>query len=187
MRWRTLRLIALSFGLCACLAYLCACGSDRPRTVDPDPSGEILWSTDPVAIAKEEMSFATIDTIWADRHDGYDRLVIAFEEATIPGYRAEYLRGPAMHCGSGNAVTTDGTDVLELRIEPARGYDERGASTVRHEERKLTLPGIQEVEVTCDFEAVFTLAVGVRDLLPFRIQELSDPARIVLDVRTSTG
>lgn len=46
------------------------------------------------------------------------------------------------------------------------------------------MPGrvLRDIERTCDFEAVVTWVLGVSSSRPFRVTELSEPTRLVVDV-----
>jgi hypothetical protein len=49
------------------------------------------------------------------------------------------------------------------------------------------LRAVGSVALTCDFEAVLTLAVGAPDRLPFRVSRLEGPPRLVIDLRHADG
>jgi hypothetical protein len=132
---------------------------------------------------------ALLERVTVGHHEGFDRIVFQFENHR-PGYTVEYASPPLHEDGSGDVVNVDGNAFLAVRMEPASGFDlntgegrlvyrgprringsETGASTVR------------EVVRTGDFEAVLNWAAGVRERAPFRVTELDDPARLVVDVR----
>jgi hypothetical protein len=55
--------------------------------------------------------------------------------------------------------------------------------TVAERERKPALPVLQELELTCDFEADVTWVLGVRTPNKYRVMELQGPTRLVVDVQ----
>jgi hypothetical protein len=47
----------------------------------------------------------------------------------------------------------------------------------------MALPVLKELTIICDFEAQVEWVVGLAARTPYRIAELSEPPRLVLDVR----
>lgn len=117
------------------------------------------------------------------RNAGWDRVVFEFEGAGLPPYHVEYVDRPVVHCGSGDPVPVAGDGWLQVRFNGAAAHTEKGEVTVAERERKLTLPVLRELELTCDFEGEVTWVLGVARPNPFRVQELKNPARLVVDVR----
>jgi hypothetical protein len=117
------------------------------------------------------------------RNEGYERVVFELAGDGLPGYRVEYLGGPAKHCGSGKPVEVAGKAWLAVGLVPAQAHDEAGKVTVKEREMKVKLDRIQEVELTCDFEAHVDWVLGLGERRPYRVLELSSPPRIVIDIQ----
>lgn len=117
------------------------------------------------------------------RHAGYDRVVFEFEGA-LPGYRVRYVQPPILADGSGLPVAIEGSAFLEVTFRPASGYDFERNRPAYAGPREFTenLPVLVELERTGDFEAVLTWVLGLRREVDFRVLELGDPARVVVDV-----
>lgn len=128
-------------------------------------------------------SGATLRAVRTARNAGWDRVVFEFDGADVPGYHVEYVDRPVRKCGSGDEAQVAGQGWLEVRITPARAHDEAGQVTVAQRERKLSLPVLRELELTCDFEADVTWVLGVASPNRYRVSELSGPARLVVDVQ----
>lgn len=125
---------------------------------------------------------AVLTEVRAAAHEGFDRVV--FELAgPAPGYRVEYVDRPVLQCGSGEAVAIAGDAWLAVRLVPAQAHDDRGKATAGERERRPGLRVVREIELTCDFEADVTWVIGVSSPNRYRVLELSDPTRIVVDVR----
>jgi hypothetical protein len=118
----------------------------------------------------------------AASQEGFDRVVFEFEGNAVPGYRVGYVDPPAVQCGSGEAVEVAGAALLRVRLVPAQAHSEAGESTVRERERRLGLPVVQEMESVCDFEADVTWVLGLAARNRFRVQELTGPSRLVIDI-----
>ncbi|MEZ4503030.1 MAG: hypothetical protein R3C39_10430 [Dehalococcoidia bacterium] len=128
-------------------------------------------------------------------HDGYDRVVLEFAD-TLPGeldaasgvppYRVGYLSGTPTECGSGMPATIEGDAYLEVRLPGSFIMNpETGQQSVSPLEITADLQAIVEIEETCGFEGNSTWILGVTGEQPFRLFELSDPTRLVIDVQTS--
>ena len=110
-------------------------------------------------------------------------MVIDLGSDAIPGYHVEYVDTPVRQCGSGNELRLAGDAWLQIRLEPAQAHDDAGAVTVQERSLMPRLPNVLEVRLICDFEGQVEWIAGVRSPEPFRILELRDPSRLVIDVR----
>lgn len=115
-------------------------------------------------------------------NEGFERVVLEFEGNRIPRYRIEYVDEPVYQCGSGDPLRVAGDGLLLVDVDGAQAHTETGRATVTPRERRVRLPVIQEVEITCDFEGQVQLAIGVASPNPYRVLELPD-GRLVIDVR----
>lgn len=117
------------------------------------------------------------------QHAGFDRIVFEFAGNVLPGYRIEYLGGPAQQCGSGLPVPLQGTAVLAVTLRSTVAHDEGGAVTVTNTNPLPGFTTLKELRQTCDFEGVVQWAAGLASQQPFRVLELSNPTRLVIDVK----
>jgi hypothetical protein len=116
------------------------------------------------------------------KHEGYDRIVLEFKDR-VPGYHLEYVDKPVRDCGEGQVIPLAGDSWLEIRMYPVDGHTQEGQPTIQERQRKLDLPVMLEGKQTCDFEAVVTWVLGLARPNPYRIVELKDPPRLVVDVK----
>lgn len=149
----------------------------------PDPADAAPWTIGLAEQKRDGSPIATLKDVRTGKHEGYDRVV--FELDRVPGWHVEYVDEPVRQCGSGEPTPIAGDGWLEIRLTPAAAHDEAGNATVRERERALDLGNAKELEATCDFEADVTWVIGVGSPNPFRVFELSDPPRVVVDVKTS--
>jgi hypothetical protein len=122
------------------------------------------------------------------RHEGFDRVVFTFRGDGTPGWKVEYVDPPITEDASGEVVDIDGDAFLEVRMEPSSTYDmEAGAPVYTGpDELRGSDAGasvIQEVEITGDFEAVLHWVIGISDKVDFKVTTLTNPNRLVVDVR----
>jgi hypothetical protein len=109
-------------------------------------------------------------------HEGYDRLVIDLNTDGVPVWTAGYTEasGPG-----GGPVQIDGDVFLRVRLKTDAQPGGQGQSQV------TASPGpIAAVKTTGFFEGYEEVLIGIRgNEAPFRAFALTDPGRIVIDVR----
>ena len=113
---------------------------------------------------------------------GYDRVVFEFTGDSVPGYHVEYATEPVRRCGSGDPVSVAGAARLVVRFEPASAHDEHGNRAPVERERAPRLRAVREMALVCDFEGQVEWVLGIAVKAPYRVSELAQPARLVLDV-----
>lgn len=117
------------------------------------------------------------------QHTGYDRVVFEFKWGPMPSYHIEYIDKPAYSCGSGEAIWLEGDGWLSVHFSAAQAYDDQGRSTVNERVRQVKFLIIQEVQNTCDFEGEVTWVLGVSSPNAYRVLELKQPTRLVIDIK----
>jgi hypothetical protein len=123
----------------------------------------------------------TLRDVRTGPQEHFDRVVFEFDADTIPGYRVEYITQPT-HCGSGLPAAVAGTAWLQILLHPAQAHNENGGTTVGTLQRRTGLPVVQEVQEVCDFEGQVTWILGLSERRGYRVLELMNPPRIVVDV-----
>ncbi|HEX6037303.1 AMIN-like domain-containing (lipo)protein [Longimicrobium sp.] len=116
-------------------------------------------------------------------NQGFDRLVLEFAGSDVPGYRVEYVDRPARHCASGDPVSIAGDGLLAVTLRGTEAHDARGQVTVSPRERRLQMPLVKEYEFTCDFEGEVQVVLGVASPNRYRVTELQNPTRLIVDVQ----
>ncbi|MGH9183563.1 MAG: AMIN-like domain-containing (lipo)protein [Acidimicrobiales bacterium] len=121
-------------------------------------------------------------------HGGFDRVVFEFRDDRLPGYDVAYAEPPIRQSASGDPVAVGGSAFLAVGFEPASGVDlgdtleetYTGPRRVRGD-----TAAVVEVVHTGDFEANLDWVVGLRGKARYRVETLTGPARVVIDVATS--
>lgn len=158
--------------------------SDPPVTdVEPvpGPPPADLPGAPPREAPRDISGLAVLRDVRTGDQQTFDRVVFEVEGPKLPEYDVEYVARPT-HCGSGNPAKVDGAAFLQVRLTPARAHTEAGAPTVPTLQRKVRLPVVREIRATCDFEGEVTWVVGLAARKEFRVLELSEPARLVIDI-----
>lgn len=122
-----------------------------------------------------------VESVRAAGHEGYDRVVFEFS-GSIPGYKIEYVDGPVRDCGSGQPQEVPGDALLMVRLAPAAMHDEQGTPTVRDRARSPNLNVVKHMQAVCDFEGHVEWVLGLHGPNPYRITEIGQPPRLVVDV-----
>jgi len=151
-------------------------------SVAPEDPKNREWTAGAVKLKRPELTMVTLRSVRAARNEGFDRVVFEFDGPQAPGYQLEYVDKPIVKCGSGNPTEVAGQSWLQVTLMPAQAH-EGGQLTVTERERKSALPVLQELELTCDFEGEVTWVLGNAHPNKYRVMELHEPTRLVVDVQ----
>ncbi|MFY0563409.1 AMIN-like domain-containing (lipo)protein [Archangium lansingense] len=152
------------------------------QTAQPEDPKTHEWAAGVVEVKRSTLKPVTLREVRTARNEGFDRLVLQFDGDQVPGYHVEYIDKPVIKCGSGDPTELAGQGWLQVRVQPAQAHE--GAQvTVAERKRKPALPVFQEMELTCDFEGEVTWVLGVKHPNKYRVMELKEPTRLVVDVQ----
>lgn len=124
-----------------------------------------------------------LTSVETGRHEGFDRVVFGFADGRLPGHHLEYVDRPVRRCGSGEPVPLPGDGWLEVRLLDARAHTEEGEATVARGGPTPDLGLVRELALICDFEGRVTWVLAVASPNRYRVLQLREPARLVVDVR----
>lgn len=113
--------------------------------------------------------------------EGFDRLVFAVDGIHEPTYTIGYAQPPFTDCGSGNTHAVPGNAWLTIKMTPAQGHGD--GQTTLPRETSYQCPNLRHLSITCDFEAELTFVVGLNAKKPYRVIELQNPTRLVVDIK----
>ncbi|MCB1257023.1 MAG: hypothetical protein KDB26_07960 [Microthrixaceae bacterium] len=118
------------------------------------------------------------------KHSGFDRVVFEFD-GEVPGYRVEYVDELAED-GSGDAVQLQGVP-LRVIIAPASGVDLSGDTYEQIYTGPRSINGVggvvEQIADAGDFEGQITWGIGVTERRPFVVSTLTNPTRLVIDIK----
>jgi hypothetical protein len=115
--------------------------------------------------------------------NGYDRTIFTFEGFHHPTWRTRYVLPPIQQCASGNNIAVAGTAFLQISMDTAQAHNDAGQSTIPDRDRHLNCPNLKQLVLTCDFEAKVGFVFGLDSKKPYRVVELQNPTRLVIDVK----
>lgn len=123
------------------------------------------------------------------KNKGFDRVVFEFEEKEVPEYTVYYTKPPilldASHIENPSKPTAD--EIIKVKgkafviISFALGFEVTKTGAKFPAEQ--IFPVLQDVQPVDWFENFFTFAAGLKAKKPFRVQELSNPTRLVVDFK----
>jgi hypothetical protein len=149
----------------------------------PAPTGPDRWTAGIVEKIQATPGAVVVLDARVAQNEGFDRLVVEFDGDEIPSYHVEYVDRPIRQCGSGEEVAVAGDGWLSVRVHPANAHNEQGQPTITERSTTPDLPIVRQMTIICDFEAQVEWVLGVRSPNPYRVMELADPARLVIDIR----
>ncbi|MEX2583352.1 MAG: hypothetical protein WD766_08760 [Gemmatimonadota bacterium] len=172
--------IALSLGAC----------DEPPEEISSGWDGTgVGWTTELVSrvpeVSREAQlqGLAPIQEVRRAAEDGFDRFVIEIQGRGMPNYEVEYADEPLRDCRTGAEVSVAGEAVIHVRLEPAVAHEPSGQPLFRDAPAETGLPVLLEQRLVCDSDGSVEWALGVARRAQFRVIQLTELNRIVVDVR----
>lgn len=164
-------------------------GSPAAADDRPADGGPLAGATlEPLRKEPANDSVALHTDVRAARQKGFERVVFEFRDGKLPGYDIRYVERPVVQDGSGTPVKVRGEAVVLVRMLNALDADltdDEAPSTYTGPQRLKPDGTDLVVELTrvSGFEGVLSWAIGLRGRVPFKVTELTAPARVVVDFR----
>ncbi len=161
--------------------------TDVDELEDPaeDDPAEVAFEGTEGVVVVERFGAEVVTDVRTAENPGFDRVVFEFDGAVASGYHVEYVDRPLRECGSGRTVEVPGDGWLRVRLQPARSHEfdgERATVTVADRDRRPDLPNLVALRQLCDFEGQVEWVLGVRSPERYRVIDLREPGRVVVDV-----
>lgn len=169
-------------------ALFAAC-STEPRSIEDTPPEDLAVpdtivrqpAQQPAPPAPHQPSIAILEEVRIGSHPEYDRIVFQFS-GTPPKHRIEYIDRPVRACGSGDVVPFPGDAWLSIQFEPANAHTEEGKPSIENRDMTIANRNLKQLKLICDFEAVVEWIAAVGSPGKFKVMELREPTRVVVDV-----
>jgi hypothetical protein len=142
--------------------------------------GTMPSGTDAVVVDRSPDSAPRVVGLDAAAHDGFDRVVLQLD-GPLPGYRVEYVDTVREPAPNDATVSLEGEAALQVTLGPAVGQDD-GGLTFAPDSVRPQLRSVREVTYAGDGEGGSVFGIGVSQQRPFRVVDLQDPPRVVVDV-----
>ena len=158
-------------------------GVAAPPTAADSSSGD-GWTSGITTDSFGAAGTGIVTALRTGTHAGFDRITLEFGPgASLPGYHIEYIDRPLHECGSGRQIHPVGDAWLEIRLEGAAAHTEAGEPTLPNRETTTSGALLRRIYRTCDFEGVVTFVAALSAPGPYRVLQLAQPPRLVIDIR----
>ncbi len=148
------------------------------------PSAGPTWSTGPVTVTHSNPvpPVPLLVGIRSAAHPdaGFDRIVFDFS-GPLPGYAIRYV-DEVRADPSDLPVSMPGRRYLLVVFTVAQAHSEAGEPSVSPKSATLDYPMLRGFVIVGDFEGYVSVALGVDDVVGYRVGELASPNRIYIDV-----
>lgn len=132
--------------------------------------------------AQEVPPAATLTGVRTGPQGGYDRIVFDFSGALPGSESVQYVAGVTQD-GSGAPVPLEGQAFLKVVFSVAEAHDGGGALSFPQGTRfDPGLTAVKDVALAGDYEGYVSFGLGLAGKVGFRVFELSNPSRVVVDV-----
>lgn len=128
----------------------------------------------------EAPSTLVVTDVRVGSHEGFDRVVLDLTGEGDPGWFVDYTNNPTQQ-GSGNSIDFNGATALNVNIDGTAypfdlGIDDPQLGTVEGN------GSVTQVISSGTFEGRSQFVIGLREQLPYSVQVLEDPQRVVIDI-----
>lgn len=177
-------------------ALLVACGNE-PRSIEDTPPEDLAVpdtmvekpsqqpaakpEPQPAGQPSQPPSIAVLEDVRVGHHPDFDRIVFQFS-GTPPKHKIEYIDRPVRACGSGDVVPFPGDAWLSIQFEPANAHTEEGKPSVENRDMTIANRNLRQLKLICDFEAVVEWIAAVDSPGKFKVMELKEPTRVVVNI-----
>jgi hypothetical protein len=115
------------------------------------------------------------------KNNGFDRIVFEFR-GDIPRYFIEYIKPPITGTAD-EEIKVSGKFFVSITLQTLPYPDDEKLAEAKIPEGKLNLPVISEVREIEWFEGDRPFAIGLKAKKLYRVQQLKNPARLVVDFK----
>lgn len=166
-------------------AFFCTLVFSSATAQFPNAGKLSTWTTR--AVARRHATDATyVRRIRVGRHQKFDRVVFEFS-GSMPNYRVEYLKSRFYEDEGGtHRITIAGNVFMQVNLSVIPADEEQ----MRLRDQKDFIPkgrqkfrSVWELEETGLFEGYYDFLLGIRARKPFRVTELTNPLRLVIDFK----
>jgi len=172
-----MRLVRLLGRLFVCTAAALAITFIHPVAYATTQPG---FSTQPRVTEHPPVGSPKLVGLRAGRHAGYDRVVFQLDGPIPSYYSVRYV--PQVHLdGSGDPLRLRGAAFLEVVIR-APTHDNNYRPVLTPTRLRPDFPVLREVNAPGSFEGQTTGGIGLTQRVGFRVLELTNPTRIVIDL-----
>jgi hypothetical protein len=141
------------------------------------------WTSASVSRINEQRDDMLLTSIRVAKNNGFDRLVFEFKGG-IPNYLIQFERGPAFENTAERKIRVRGRYFITINLQtlPYPEDDSKDAD-IKLPTRTGGMKLFNQMKEIEWFEGVRFFAIGLDAKRPFRVTELKNPNRLVIDFR----
>ena len=109
-------------------------------------------------------------------------MVFQFEGARVPGYRIEYVDEITLGESDDQFLILQGAALVQATFQGTASDDYRPGTQTVPDTFTPGLAQVKQVGLAEDWEGLVRLGIGLDHRAGFRVLELRDPVRVVVDV-----
>jgi hypothetical protein len=186
------RLLALVLASFSSFVAATGCSSAPDEGGDESTEGALSEFNCAQAETKKDVPnapYGQVVDVRAAGHDGYDRFVIQFAGNGVPNYTVARQQGATFYQdGSGDPIELPGTAGISINVHSASGWNMETGKPTYTGPNRFTPGGAKLMTVaanTGDFEGYVGWGIGLKRAACYRVFELSNPSRLVVDVENN--
>lgn len=152
----------------------------------PQPADDPPFSTEPVSVADTNIppeGLPELEAVEVGHHDTFDRVVFRFS-SHVPGYNVNYVP-QVTHDPTDEPVALEGNAFINVAMHSVAS-GQVGAPPAPQDRQTPRFPELREIVGAGDFEGVVSFGLGLTSKSGFRVFTLTNPDRLVVDVRIAT-
>lgn len=158
------------------VALVAGCSVFDGEPEQPEPTRPFRGSTEPVSVTRDLDVPNMLAEYHVDQRNGFDRVEFEFERRELPGYSVSYVSDAGRLCGTNLPAEVAGTRWIRVTFEPTD-------SEVPDTWQSTNFTNLRGIRQTCARGDEVEYVIGLRETEQFRVTELQNPPRIVVDVR----
>jgi hypothetical protein len=138
-----------------------------------------------IGILEREQDPTQFVKLKVGKNKGFDRVVFEFKNNNLPSFHLEYAK-PPFEMQDGPALKVSGKAFVSIQFE---GVPYPEGRTYSHKEleipkAQIDLPIVSEIKNSEFFdEGYLSFVIGLKERKIYRVQQLSNPARLVIDFK----
>jgi hypothetical protein len=165
----------------ALLVGLAFVGVSTSPSADDPPFSSAPVSVPDTNVAPEGLP--ELEAVEVSHHDGFDRVVFRFS-SHVPGYNVNYV--PEVTADpSDEPISLEGNAFMIVAMHSVAS-GQVGAPPAPQDRQTPRFPELREIAGAGDFEGVVSFGLGLTAESGFRVFTLTNPDRLVVDVRKPT-
>ena len=141
-----------------------------------------VWTTATVSRITNSADSIYLTRVRAAKNDGFDRIVFEFTGG-MPSYQIEYVKSGVFENTGEQKIRVGGKAFLDVNLQSLPYPESKTAKDAAIPKGNQKLAVFNEIREIEWFEGVRDFGIGLNAKRQFRVQELLNPIRLVIDFK----